>query len=73
MISTQINVEVLDYSIDEKKENNEISFISFFLNDEIFIQFSDDNCDRIIMDFTIDKTDAIQLAKFILLNYKDSI
>jgi hypothetical protein len=71
MTTTQINVEVIDYSIFEKKENNEISFISFFFNEDISIQFSNDDYNPIMIDFIIDKTDAILLAKSILLNYKD--
>ena len=71
MTTTQINVEVIDYSIDKKKENNEILFVSFFLNDNLFIRFSDEDLNPVMMDFTIDKTDAILLAKSILLNYKD--
>lgn len=71
MTTTQINVEVIDYFIDEKKENNEISFISFFFNEDISIQFTDDDYNPIMISLTIDKTDAILLAKSILLNYKD--
>ncbi len=71
MTTTQINVEVIDYSIFEKKENNEISFISFFFNEDISIQFSNDDLNPIMIDFIINKTDAILLAKSILLNYKD--
>jgi len=69
MTTIQVTCEALEQSIFPLKENEEISHISFRLYDEIFVQFLDDELNPVMMNFVIDKADAIQLAKLILLNY----
>ena len=66
----QFDCEVLDPHIIPKKENDEIEQIYFIFHEtEISIGFIDSDRNKVMMQFEIEKTDAIQLAKLILLNY----
>lgn len=71
MATTQVTCEALQQTTFSLKENDEISHISFRLDDDMFVQFLDDDFNPVMMNFVIDKTDAILLAKSILLNYNN--
>jgi hypothetical protein len=62
---------VTDFSIEPKKENDEICFA---LNEKsMVINFMDTNNKSILMQSEMDKKDAISLAKLILFNYNIKI
>ena len=67
----QFDCGVIDPHISPKKENNEIIEQIYFimLEMEMSIGFIDSDRNKVIMVCEIEKTDAIQLAKLILLNY----
>jgi hypothetical protein len=68
----QFDCEVIDPHIIPKKENDEIEQIYFIMHKtEISIGFIDSDRNKVIMQFEIEKTDAILLAKSILLNYNN--
>lgn len=59
--------DVTEFDIIPKKENNENSFA---INEKcLIINFMDSGKDKIIMQSEIEKKDAIELAKLILLKY----
>jgi len=71
MATIEVTCEALGQIIFSLKENDEISHISFRLDDDISVKFLDDDFNPVMMAFTIDKADAILLAKSILLNYNN--
>jgi hypothetical protein len=70
MATIEVTCETLRQTIFSLKENDEICHISFRLDDDISVKFLDDDFNPVMMDFTIDKADALLLAKSILLNYE---
>lgn len=70
MATIEVTCEALEQTIFSLKQNDEISHISFRLYDNICVQFLDDDLNPVMMGFTIDKADAILLAKSILLSYE---
>ena len=70
----QFDCEVLESTIISTKENDEIESMTFIMHeDELYIGFIDSNRENVVIQFHIENTDAIQLAKLILLNYNNSI
>ena len=67
MATIQFDCSVTEYDIIPKKENDENVFC---LNEKaMVINFMDTQKDKIIIQSEIEKRDAIQLAKLILLKY----
>ena len=66
----QFDCGVIDPHIIPKKESDKIEQIYFIMLEmEMSIGFIDSDRNKVIMVCEIEKTDAIQLAKLILLNY----
>jgi hypothetical protein len=70
MATIEVTCEALEQTMFSLKENDEISHISFRFDDNTSVKFLDDDFNPVMMAFTIDKADAILLAKSILLNYE---
>ncbi len=67
MSTIVFDCDVTEYDIIPKKENNENTFA---INEKcLIINLMDTNNDKILMKTEIDKKDAIELAKLILLKY----
>ena len=67
MSTIVFDCDVTEYEIIPKKENDENTFA---INEKcLIINIMDTNNDKILMQTEIDKKDAIELAKLILLKY----
>lgn len=67
MSTIVFDCDVTEYDIISKKENNENTFA---INEKcLIINLMDTQKDKIIIQTEIDKKDAIELAKLILLKY----
>lgn len=67
MSTIVFDCDVTEYDIIPKKENNENTFA---INEKcLIINLMDTQKDKIIIQTEIDKKDAIELAKLILLKY----